>query len=116
MKKWLNCLVAVVAGALAMSAALADDDKDDGNEQAVKVEQLPSLVKATLLKEVGSGKIVELVKETKGNTITYEADVRLDGKTWELRISEDGKLVSKKLDDDDDDDGPDDDDDGPDED
>jgi hypothetical protein len=97
---------------------LADDD--DAKEEKVSVDQLPSLVKMTLLKEVGSGKIVELEKKTAGSTVTYQADFKLNGDTWELKIAADGKVIKKQIDNDDDehedhDDG-DEDDDGPDED
>jgi hypothetical protein len=114
MKSYLICLSVLMAG---LSGAVTWAD-DDGKEEKVAVEQLPSLVKATLLKEVGSGTIVDLVRQTKGSTVTYEADFKLNGATWELRIAEDGKVVSKQLEDDDDDDDDDDDedDDGPDDD
>jgi hypothetical protein len=106
MRPYLICLPIVAVLAMSGAVMLAADDK----EQEVKLEQLPSLVKATLLKEAGDGKVVEIVKLTNGNVITYEADVVVGKAKWELRIAADGKLLSKQLDDDDDD-GPDDDDD-----
>src|SRR5262245_51030800 len=120
MTKCLTCAFALMAATLTWNASRVLADDDDGKEEKVNVDQLPSLVKTTLLKEVGSGKIVELVKQTKGSTVTYEADFKLNGDTWELKIAADGKVIKKQIDDDDDehedhDDG-DEDDDGPDED
>ena len=120
MTKCLTCVFALILATLTWNASRALAADDDGKEEKVSVDQLPSLVKMTLLKEVGSGKIVELVKQTKGSTITYEADFKLNDDTWELKIAADGQVIRKQIDNDDDehedhDDG-DEDDDGPDED
>jgi hypothetical protein len=79
-------------------------------EVRVTLDSLPSNVRRTLAREATGGKVLEVERQTRGNTTQYEADVRLDGATYEVLIAADGKLLHKTLDDDDDDDDEDDDD------
>ena len=74
-----------------------EDEKDKKHDEVkVSMDQLPDAVKVTLMKEAGGGKIGEIAKETKDGKTVYEADVTIDGKEWELKIGEDGKLLNKK--------------------
>ncbi|MBC8105360.1 MAG: hypothetical protein H7Z14_02125 [Anaerolineae bacterium] len=75
-----------------------DHDDGDPEETPVTMDQLPAAVKATLAKEVGSGKVEEIDKDTENGRTIYEADVMLDGKKWEIKIGEDGQLIKKALD------------------
>ncbi len=80
---------------------VAAEEKDD-SEQTVKIDQLPAAVKATLMKEADGGKIKEVEKDVENGKTTYEADVVIKGQEWEVKIAEDGKLISKQKDDEDD--------------
>ena len=94
-----------------------DDDKDDDeNEEesvAMKVDDLPAAVKATLLREAKNGEIEDLEKETENGKVIYSADVEYETDRgeleYEIEISADGTLLHKILEDieedDDDDDG-----------
>ena len=79
-------------------------------EVRVTLDSLPSNVRRTLAREATGGKVLEVERQTRGSTTLYEADVRLDGATYEVLIAADGKLLHKTLDDDDDDEDGDDDD------
>ena len=50
-------------------------------------------------------KITTVDHEMKHGTMVYEADAMMDGKNWEILVAEDGKLISKKLDEEKDEDG-----------
>jgi len=76
--------------------------EDNGVE--LKMDDLPAAVQKTLKREAGDGKIEEVEKETKKGKTVYEADVIIDGDKYEIQIAENGKLISKKLDEEDDDD------------
>jgi uncharacterized membrane protein YkoI len=81
------------------------DDKEDEDGQAVSIDQIPDLVKATLLTEAQGGTIEEIELEDEGGQLAYEADVVIDGQKFELKIAPDtGALISKELDDEEDDD------------
>ena len=79
-----------------------DDDDSDAREQQVSMDQVPAAVKATLTKEAGGGQIQEVEKTTWRGRTAYEADVVMDGKTWEVTVRDDGQLLRKLLDEEDD--------------
>jgi uncharacterized membrane protein YkoI len=87
--------------------ALDDDDKgdkdDDKNEQKVAVDQLPQGVVDTAKKEVPDGTITEAELEQKHDKKVYELEVKTSDTVYELKADENGKFISKKVDDDDDD-------------
>ena len=107
-KRWI--LVVLMALGLACIAALsvraadaakkdAQEHKEKGEEVKVTLDQVPAAVKDTLQKQVGKGTITDIDKETEDSKTIYEADATIDGKNWEIKVAEDGKLISRKLDD-----------------
>ncbi len=97
--------VPVFAAAVSMSACSQlsrNGDEKEGKEEENSVEitldQVPAAARATLEKEAAGAKIDKVDKEMeKGKTI-YEVDVPISGKNHEIKVAEDGKLISKKLD------------------
>jgi hypothetical protein len=83
----------------------------------MKFAEAPEAVQKTIKANVLGATINTVEKQEKNGAIVYEADYKVAGKEYEIRVAEDGRLLSNKQDDDDDD-GPDDDDDddGPDDD
>jgi hypothetical protein len=75
---------------------------DDGTE--LPFAQTPPAVQATLTREAGGFAIRTVEKETEHGRTIYEAEVQSGDKTWEIKVAEDGKLISKKVESDDDDD------------
>jgi hypothetical protein len=67
----------------------------------VKFDDCPAAVKATLTAEAKGAKIESVDKETDDGKTIYEADVTIDGKNHEIKVAEDGKLISNKIDDED---------------
>ena len=65
---------------------------------------LPKPVLKTLKREARGGEIEEIEKETEGEKVVYEAEVEFGEKEYEIEIAEDGKLLSKVLEEDEDDD------------
>ena len=77
-----------------------DDDDDDGTkseEVEVKLADCPAAVQSTLKREANGADIEAVDKETKGGKAIYEVDVKIDGKNYEIRVGEDGILISKAL-------------------
>ncbi len=75
-----------------------EDDGDDEEEVEIKLSDCPAAVQKTLKREANRADIDALDKETKDGEAIYEADVKFDGKNYEIRIAEDGILISKALD------------------
>jgi hypothetical protein len=86
------------------TGVLAGEHKDK-DEKNVTIDQVPAAVKAAILKEAGDNKIKESEAETKNGTTVYEAEWVADGKEVEIKVSADGAVLKKKVEDADDDDG-----------
>src|SRR5205823_180422 len=83
MKRWILLAALGLCPAMAItSSALAADMKDEkgDNEVKVKLEDCPKPVQDTLKKQVGSGTIKDIDKETEDGKTVYEADATIDGK------------------------------------
>lgn len=78
-------------------------------EREVSLDAIPAAVRATILREAGQHKVMEVEETTTGGRIFYEADWIVDGREFEVRVSPDGKLLEKgfdsEMDDEDDADG-----------
>jgi uncharacterized membrane protein YkoI len=80
-----------------------DDDKNEKGESSVEMtlDQVPPAVRATIEAQAAGAKIEEVDKETENGATVYETDVTVEGKEYEIKVAEDGKLISKKLEEDD---------------
>lgn len=112
MKRLLTLLAALSLSLLspAVPGVLADDKEGQGKtEEKVTLDQCPAPVQETIKKESAGGTIKEIEKETEGGVTIYEAEFVKDGKTIEIEVAADGKLLKSKVEDgkdeDDDDDG-----------
>lgn len=97
--RWIFSMVAA-AGLVVGCSNMMHHEKEgeEGNEVKMSLDQVPPAVRATLQREAQGASITTVDKEEdKGKTI-YEADVMLNGKNWEIKVDQDGKVVSKKLD------------------
>lgn len=99
MSRLILSLMVAVSLSLAGCAMMHHEKEDEGNETKVKFDQLPAAVKQTFQKESNNAAIAEVDQETEAGKTEYEADVILDGKNWEIKVAQDGGLISKKLDD-----------------
>ncbi len=97
--KWIVIMSCVLGLTALAPLARAEEKEKEENEVKVKFADLPAPVQATLNKESNNATIATVDKETEDGKTTYEADVKLDGKNYEVKIAEDGTLVSKKIDD-----------------
>ena len=96
-KRWM--LGSLAAGVLLTAGFLKA--AEEGKEVKMKFSEVPAAVQKTLTDEAKGAKIETVDKETdKGKTI-YEADVKIDGTNYEIKVAEDGKLISKAVDEED---------------
>jgi len=85
------------------------EGKEDENEVTVTIDQVPAPVRDAIRAEAGDNPIKEIEAETKNGQTIYEAEWVAGGKEVELKLSADGKIIQKKVEDADDDDDDDDD-------
>ena len=101
MKRWIlvAALMLGVTGVASMQGCCAHWDKDKAEiaDVKVKIEDCPKAVQETIKKEVGNGKIEDITKDAEDGKTSYEADVEIGGKDYEIKVAEDGTLISKKL-------------------
>lgn len=65
-------------------------------EEQVALKSLPPAARAEIVKQAGRGRILNVESITKDNAIVaYEAHVRTAGKISEVKVSPDGKALSK---------------------
>jgi uncharacterized membrane protein YkoI len=78
------------------------DEKEEHEEKEdkVSIDKIPAAVVDAVKKEVPDGTITEAEKEEKHDQMVYEMDVKSGDIVYEVKISEAGKFISKKIDDD----------------
>jgi hypothetical protein len=81
----------VFASLLVTGSALADEDD-------LSIDDLPAVVRATVEREVGAGTIEDIEWESGPNGSHYEIEYVLGGQEWDLEVSDDGRVIEKKLD------------------
>ncbi len=99
--------IAFAATAALGLAACAEHEESEHNEISVTMDQVPPPVKDTIVREAEGGAIGDIDKEAKHDKLVYEADATISGVPYEIKVREDGTLLSKKLDDEKDEKGPD---------
>ena len=80
-------------------------------EVKIKLTDAPQAVRDTLTRVANGGQITEVEQVTQDGTTTYEADVVIGGKKYEVSVRATGELIRQALDEDKDDENGDDDDD-----
>ena len=68
-----------------------------GGEQKVSIDQVPAKVRAAILKEVGAGRLVDIGQFTDGAKKTYEIEMVVDGKEFDVLFSSDGEVLKKTF-------------------
>jgi len=63
-------------------------------EEEVPLESLPNAARAAIEKAAGRGQITKVERVSGGKQAAYEAHVRRDGKTSEIKIGDDGRFLS----------------------
>ena len=91
--------------AVSVAAHRLDQDGEDEKgteERDIKVEDLPKKVSDAVIRAFPDAKITEAEEQTHKGTVTYEVEVSVGDKHYELKVSADGKIISRKSNDDDD--------------
>ena len=92
--KWM--MVSLIG--LGLAAGCSQMKDKEAGEVKLTLDQVPAAVKTTLGKESGGANFTSVDKETDDGKNVYEADAMIDGKNYEIKVADDGTLISKKLD------------------
>jgi hypothetical protein len=78
----------------AKKAAKSEGKKEaKGQQEILELAQLPSAVRATLLRASRGASILEIVEAVEGKQVVYKAGLESNGKKREIQIAPDGKLI-----------------------
>ena len=101
-KHWLMIGSAslLVLGGIAVAGVIAKE-KEEENEVKMAFKDVPAAVRKTIEREAFGAAIETVDKEKDDGKTTYEADAKIDGHNYEIKVGEDGILLKKKLDDED---------------
>ena len=101
MNRRIIAVIAVIIGLGAIDAFLyagadgEENEQKDENKQKVAMTELPAVVQKTIQDNLGGGTVTETAKETEGGKTYYDAEVsKSDGGKVEIKVAEDGKLIS----------------------
>jgi len=92
------CLLATAMSCAAQGKEKEENEEKEGAEVTVKFDQVPQAVQTTFKEEARGATITDVDKESEDGKTIYEADVDIKGKNYEIKVAEDGTLISKKLD------------------
>ena len=86
--------IVVSADGTLLEKSLVDDDADASK---IDFDDCPEAVQKTLKGEAGEDQIDVVIKATEDDEPIYAAETELDGKTYVIKVFEDGTLLSKSL-------------------
>ncbi len=74
-----------------------DVEPEQEQERELTLEQLPAPVKATVLREAGEQRILEMEEVRIGERLYYEAEWIQDEMEVEIQVAPDGTLIGREV-------------------
>ena len=96
--RWILVLASSLALAGCAEMKSPAHVEEEGDEVKVDFADAPAPVRETLARETNNAKIATVDRETKDGKTIYEADAMVNGQNWEIKVADDGTLVTKKVD------------------
>jgi len=94
-------IATAIIGVTALAGVVYAAGEEKENEQKIALSTMPPAVQKTIQDNLGGGTITETAKETKEGKIVYQAHIKKSGgQEVEVKVAEDGKLLSVGKDDD----------------
>jgi hypothetical protein len=88
-------LATTIIGFTALATLAYAENEEHGNQQKIAMSDMPAAVQKTIQDNLEGGTITQTVKETEGGNAVYEAYVKTSGgEEVEIKVAEDGKLIS----------------------
>jgi hypothetical protein len=103
-KYWIRMGLASMAVTLLSSAVVRAEGKEsEENEQTISMKEAPKAVRQTIKRETEGAKVASVDVEADKGKLVYEADAVIDGTNYEIRVDQNGRLLSKAIDNEDED-------------
>lgn len=100
-KRWMLAAVAAMGMGLGLGCSHMvhnDEEGEEANEVKMAFDQVPAPVRATLTREAHGATIKTVDREEQHGKTIYETDVMENGQNWEIKVAQDGTLISRKVD------------------
>ncbi len=101
-KQWIligSASLAILGGVTV--AGVVAKEKEEANEVKMAFKDVPAAVQKTIQREAFGAAIATVDKEKDDGKTVFEADVKIDGHNYEIRVAPDGLLLKKALDEED---------------
>ncbi len=96
-KSWIVLGVAAALGLGCSHMHMTDKEDEEKNEVKMTLDQVPQPVRDTLTREAAGAEIDRVDKEMSNGKTVYETDVKSGGQNREIKVDENGKLISNKV-------------------
>jgi uncharacterized membrane protein YkoI len=93
---WLA--VGLIATTIGCAQMMGKKEKDE-DEVKMSLSEVPPAVRNALNREAGGAQISDVERETEDGRTIYEANVTSGGKTWDIKVDENGKVIGKEVED-----------------
>jgi len=101
--KTLKTLVIIFLGTALLMSCSKESKKPEAKDRAITVDEIPSIVKESINRDYPGAVMVEADEVTQPNaTLTYDVELELKGKVFEVMYASDGKSLGVENDGDDD--------------
>jgi len=87
----------VFAGLPLLTAGCAQQREPKEDEVELTLDQVPPAVKETLTRESEGAPMGTIERENEKGRAVYETRVTKGGKTWEIEVDENGKVLERKV-------------------
>jgi len=95
MNRRIIATIAVIIGLGVIGALVYAGTENDENKQKVAMTELPAAVQKSIQDNLGGGTVAGTAKVIEGGRTYYDAEVRKsDGEKVEIKVAEDGTLIS----------------------
>lgn len=88
----------VALGTVAGCTSKGGQEEGEENEVKMTLDEVPAAAREALVREANGATISTVDREEGKRGPIYETDVVMNGKNWEIKVSADGKVLSKRLD------------------
>jgi hypothetical protein len=89
---------------LALAAAPAVKDADEEQEREITLEEVPEAARSAILNEAGENPVSEVDEVVIGEETYFEAEWIVEGREVEIRVTAEGTIVGREIEDEDGDD------------
>ena len=75
-----------------------ESEEAEEHEVKMSINDIPEDAREAIMHEAQGATVKTVDQEQMDGKTIYEADAMINGQNWEIKVDQEGKLISKKLD------------------